>query len=427
MQTDRLRGKQVQNLCGPATVTEESDLRSLEFPGRPDQPDYDPGARRPAQNRQGVHGAWTILAKKPVTEQTGCNALCAAARYFYGVFMDSLEKKIKSKRIRNIIIAVLVIAAVIAGIFSLKIEKKPDAASKTKTTTAVSTSAEKVESIETSLTADKTAAATGSKVELKVTVKGGKAPYKYHFLVYDQQGNEWYKLTDFQEKDSYEWTAGKPGIKTLFADVKDSSGQTIRAQLSVTITETEAEAEQAELEQKAAAEQKNEEQGGANAQPYADVNAPGISASPGSAIEVSGPGQPTTGQQATTSARNVTIKIICTELTSHPEMIPDNLKNYVPSNGIILNTKTYQAGAGTTVYDVLNRACRENGIQMEHSDHPIYGTYVKAINYLYEKAAGNESGWKYKVNGKVPNVGCGSYQVSSGDEIIWYYTVNANG
>ena len=46
--------------------------------------------------------------------------------------------------------------------------------------------------------------------------------------------------------------------------------------------------------------------------------------------------------------------------------------------------------------------------------------YVEEISGLAEKSTGE--GWMYSVNGGAPpGVGAGSYTVSSGDRIIWYY------
>ena len=48
--------------------------------------------------------------------------------------------------------------------------------------------------------------------------------------------------------------------------------------------------------------------------------------------------------------------------------------------------------------------------------------YVKGIGHIYEKQAGDMSGWIYKVNGLSPNMGASSYKLSEGDTITWAYT-----
>lgn len=65
-----------------------------------------------------------------------------------------------------------------------------------------------------------------------------------------------------------------------------------------------------------------------------------------------------------------------------------------------------------SVYDSL---CN-SGVGIEGS-----GYYVSAINGLREKAYGTYSGWMYSVNGTTPMISCGSYYLSSGDNVYWYY------
>lgn len=48
--------------------------------------------------------------------------------------------------------------------------------------------------------------------------------------------------------------------------------------------------------------------------------------------------------------------------------------------------------------------------------------YIRGIGYLYEKEAGDMSGWLYRVNGKLPNYGASNYSVKAGDHIEWLYT-----
>ena len=80
---------------------------------------------------------------------------------------------------------------------------------------------------------------------------------------------------------------------------------------------------------------------------------------------------------------------------------------------------------GESVFDVLQRVCCDNGIQMEASRSPKYNSaYVEGIANLYEFDVGEGSGWMYKVNGWFPNYGCSGYTLSQGDVICWVYTCN---
>ena len=73
----------------------------------------------------------------------------------------------------------------------------------------------------------------GSKITLTADATG-EGILQYKFLIRDDKGN-WYKLRDFSELNSYEWTAGVSGNKTLFVDVKDESENVVRKELKYTI------------------------------------------------------------------------------------------------------------------------------------------------------------------------------------------------
>ena len=98
-------------------------------------------------------------------------------------------------------------------------------------------------------------------------------------------------------------------------------------------------------------------------------------------------------------------------------------KEWVPDDGVILRATTVTFTEGESVYDVLERVCRDNGIQMEASWSGKYGSaYVEGIANLYEFDVGSGSGWMYKVNGWFPNYGCSRYQLQAGDDVQWLYT-----
>ena len=78
---------------------------------------------------------------------------------------------------------------------------------------------------------------------------------------------------------------------------------------------------------------------------------------------------------------------------------------------------------GENVFDVLQRVCRENRIQMESKWTLLYeSAYIQGIHNLYEFDVGSGSGWMYSVNDWYPNYGCSCYTVQPGDVICWVYT-----
>ncbi len=103
--------------------------------------------------------------------------------------------------------------------------------------------------------------------------------------------------------------------------------------------------------------------------------------------------------------------------------VADAKKPLVPSDGVILPATTVSFSEGESVFDVLQRVCRENGIHMESNWTPMYNSaYVEGINNLYEFNVSQGSGWMYEVNGWFPNYGCSRYQLEDGDVVHWCYT-----
>lgn len=98
---------------------------------------------------------------------------------------------------------------------------------------------------------------------------------------------------------------------------------------------------------------------------------------------------------------------------------------YIPDDGVILETTDFSIEDGDTVFDVLTEAAQTYGIQMENSGgagNAHGNVYISGINYLYEFQYGDLSGWIYHVNGVSPSVNCGEYVLSDGDRIEWLYT-----
>lgn len=120
-----------------------------------------------------------------------------------------------------------------------------------------------------------------------------------------------------------------------------------------------------------------------------------------------------------------TFSIECSTIFNNLDALNPDKLDAVPSNGVILSARKVTFYEGESVYDVLQRVCRENGIQMEASFTPIYNSaYVEGIHNLYEFDCGSGSGWMYRVNGWYPNYGCSRYQLQQGETVEWRYTCN---
>ena len=121
--------------------------------------------------------------------------------------------------------------------------------------------------------------------------------------------------------------------------------------------------------------------------------------------------------------RRCTVVIECTKILENiADLDPDKLE-VLPADGIILAETEAGFSDGESVYDLLVRVTRANGIHMEAAYTPVYDSaYIEGIGNLYEFDCGEGSGWTYSVNGVFPNYGCSKYLLSDGDRVEWHYT-----
>lgn len=118
-----------------------------------------------------------------------------------------------------------------------------------------------------------------------------------------------------------------------------------------------------------------------------------------------------------------TISISCATILNNMDKCDESKRGLVPADGVILPAVTVTFSQGESVFDVLQRVCKERKIPMEFSWTPMYNSaYIEGIYNLYEFDVGDGSGWMYKVNDWFPNYGCSRYQVQPGDVICWVYT-----
>ena len=118
-----------------------------------------------------------------------------------------------------------------------------------------------------------------------------------------------------------------------------------------------------------------------------------------------------------------TFSISCETIWDNMELCVESKRTLVPEDGVIFPAAEVEFYEGESVFDVLQRICRENKIHMESSWTPVYNSvYVEGIQNLYEFDVGEGSGWMYAVNGWYPNYGCSRYQLKDGDVVEWRYT-----
>lgn len=125
------------------------------------------------------------------------------------------------------------------------------------------------------------------------------------------------------------------------------------------------------------------------------------------------------------AAYSCTISISCATILDNLDWLNPEKTELAPADGWILPAQTVTFYEGESVFNVLQRTCKQQSIHMEYSNTPMYNSaYIEGIHNLYEFDCGEGSGWMYKVNGWFPNYGCSRYQLQDGDVIEWVYTCN---
>ena len=124
-----------------------------------------------------------------------------------------------------------------------------------------------------------------------------------------------------------------------------------------------------------------------------------------------------------TTAYTCTISISCATILDNLDLCDPEKVELVPEDGWILKSTVVTFYEGESVFNVLQRTCKQLGIHMEYENTPIYNSaYIEGIHNLYEFDVGELSGWMYQVNGWFPNYGCSRYQLKDGDVVSWVYT-----
>jgi len=129
------------------------------------------------------------------------------------------------------------------------------------------------------------------------------------------------------------------------------------------------------------------------------------------------------GAVITDKACTCTISISCAAILDNMGWLVADKKELVPEDGWILKPMQTTFYEGESVFNVLLRTCKQQGIHMEYENTPVYNSaYIEGIHNLYEFDCGELSGWMYRVNDWFPNYGCSRYALKDGDTVAWVYT-----
>ena len=118
-----------------------------------------------------------------------------------------------------------------------------------------------------------------------------------------------------------------------------------------------------------------------------------------------------------------TLSVRCDTALNNSASFDPQKRDILPSDGVIFAERRIEFQDGESVFDLLKREMRNNGIHLEFVNTPVYGSvYIEGIGNIYEFDAGELSGWMYKVNGEFPNYGCSKYTLKQGDKVEFVYT-----
>ena len=122
-------------------------------------------------------------------------------------------------------------------------------------------------------------------------------------------------------------------------------------------------------------------------------------------------------------AHSCTLSIECSTILDNMDWLDPEKVELVPEDGIILPATTVTFYEGESVFNILQRTCKQQKLHMEFENTPMYNSaYIEGIHNLYEFDCGELSGWMYSVNGWFPNYGVSRYQLKEGDVVEFRYT-----
>ena len=120
-----------------------------------------------------------------------------------------------------------------------------------------------------------------------------------------------------------------------------------------------------------------------------------------------------------------TLLISAENATYNRDILSQTARDVVPTDGIILNELSFDVYEKESCYQAIKRVLQDMKMQVEFvGDQDSPSAYIKGLNNLYEKDAGDQSGWFYSVNNVLPSVGMNHYYLKDGDSVRIDYSLN---
>lgn len=126
--------------------------------------------------------------------------------------------------------------------------------------------------------------------------------------------------------------------------------------------------------------------------------------------------------QTTENAITVRVGADCSDASANLGDIDESVNplSVIPEDGVILPLGEVGLPEGATAFDALIEAARASRVRVDYVGSS-YGVYIRGIGFVYEFGFGSGSGWTYRVNGEVPQMSAGAYELSDGDTVEFVY------
>ncbi len=130
-------------------------------------------------------------------------------------------------------------------------------------------------------------------------------------------------------------------------------------------------------------------------------------------------------KEVTEEALRCSVKVSCEAVLEEMDKLAEPKRALVPEDGIMLFKEDVAFSEGETAFEVVKELFDDEKIQFEYEKLPAYDSvYIEGIGNIYEKDAGDVSGWGYMVNGEYAATDLSKYILNDGDFIEFVYIVS---
>ena len=137
------------------------------------------------------------------------------------------------------------------------------------------------------------------------------------------------------------------------------------------------------------------------------------------------------GQSADTNysvpVGTVTLSVNSDILLDNMHLLGRDMHEFVPEYGIMFPETVVPLYEGDSVFDVLQREMRKEGIHMAFQMIPVYNmAFIESIGNISTLDTKPMSGWQYRVNGQNTEMGASHYILAPDDIVEWRFMLDFN-